>query len=154
MLLVLLLVVGLSGSGSGSDLCSGKVDGSCEEGNFYKEPISSGAVVSYDELKQMLGSGDVQLFDVREPDEFEDGSISSATNIPLGEVERAFTLTPDQFRELYRVSMPTKSHLNFILYCQRGRRSLSALQKIHRLGYSRARHYAGGYGEWVEMESQ
>ncbi|XP_072548770.1 thiosulfate:glutathione sulfurtransferase [Salminus brasiliensis] len=147
----LLFVVSLVGCGEG--LCPGEVDGPCK-GNLYIEPIGSDAVVSYEQLKQMLASGDVQLFDVREPDEFVEGAIPSATNIPLSELEQAFTLTPDQFTELYGVFMPGKNDPNFVLHCQRGRRSLNALEIIQRLGYSRARHYAGGYGEWVQREAQ
>ncbi|XP_036436757.1 thiosulfate sulfurtransferase/rhodanese-like domain-containing protein 1 [Colossoma macropomum] len=147
--LVLLLSLGSWAEG----LCPDDLDSSCKQ-NPYKEPVGSDTVVSYEQLKQMLESGNVQLFDVREPDEFEEGAIAGATNTPLSELEQAFTLPPDQFRELYGVSMPGKDDPHFILYCQRGRRSLTALEIVQGLGYSRARHYAGGYSEWAELEAQ
>ncbi|XP_053533101.1 thiosulfate sulfurtransferase/rhodanese-like domain-containing protein 1 isoform X4 [Ictalurus punctatus] len=110
--------------------------------------------LSYELLKQRLTAGNLQLFDVREPDEFKEGVIPGATNIPLSEVQQAFTLTPDQFTQLYGVPMPEKHSSDVMLYCQRGRRSLTALHTVHTLGYSRARHYVGGYSEWLERESQ
>ncbi len=39
-------------------------------------------VVTYEQLKDMMSTGSVQLFDVREPDELEAGFIPGATNIP------------------------------------------------------------------------
>ncbi|XP_053533098.1 thiosulfate sulfurtransferase/rhodanese-like domain-containing protein 1 isoform X1 [Ictalurus punctatus] len=119
--------------------------------SLYQEEVDS---VSYELLKQRLTAGNLQLFDVREPDEFKEGVIPGATNIPLSEVQQAFTLTPDQFTQLYGVPMPEKHSSDVMLYCQRGRRSLTALHTVHTLGYSRARHYVGGYSEWLERESQ
>ncbi|KAL6464084.1 hypothetical protein MHYP_G00284750 [Metynnis hypsauchen] len=147
----LVLLLGLGSWAEG--LCPDDLDSSCKQ-NSYKEPVSSGAVVSYEQLKQMLESENVQLFDVREPDEFEEGAIPGATNTPLSELEQAFTLPPDQFTELYGVAMPGKDDPDFILYCQRGRRSLIALEMVQELGYSRACHYGGGYSEWAELEEQ
>ncbi|KAI4878282.1 hypothetical protein NFI96_019209 [Prochilodus magdalenae] len=143
------LLLALSSLSCGEGSCPGDQDRPC---SLYTEPVGSDDVVSYSQLKKMLDSGKVQLFDVREPYEFEEGAIPGATNIPLSEVEQAFTLTPDQFRELYGVSMPEKDDSDFVLYCQRGRRSLTALEMVRGLGYSRARHYAGGYAEWDQLE--
>lgn len=42
----------------------------------------SGSVVTYPQLKTMLANHDVQLFDVREPHEYQEGRISDAVNIP------------------------------------------------------------------------
>ncbi|KAL7835181.1 hypothetical protein SRHO_G00294280 [Serrasalmus rhombeus] len=75
----LVLLLGLGSWAEG--LCPDDLDSSCKQ-NPYKEPVSSGAVVSYEQLKQMLESENVQLFDVREPDEFVEGAIPGATNTP------------------------------------------------------------------------
>lgn len=40
------------------------------------------AVVTYEQLKHMLSTGSVQLFDVREANELKTGFISAAANIP------------------------------------------------------------------------
>ena len=49
-----------------------------------KHPVLSIAetVVSYEQLRSMLSSKDIQLFDVRNPDEFQAGRIPGSINIP------------------------------------------------------------------------
>ncbi|MCJ8748354.1 hypothetical protein PDJAM_G00163840 [Pangasius djambal] len=153
---VVCVVVGLVGTlvMTEEQFCSdGPINTSCKQKahNLYKEDVDS---VSYEQLKQMLTAGNLQLFDVREPDEFKEGAIPGATNIPLSEVQQAFTLTPEQFAQLYGVLLPEKDSSDVMLYCQRGRRSLTALHTVHKLGYSRACHYVGGYSEWLEREAQ
>ncbi|KAL0194193.1 hypothetical protein M9458_012489, partial [Cirrhinus mrigala] len=41
----------------------------------------SDIVVTYEQLKEMMSTGSIQLFDVREPKELEAGFIPGATNI-------------------------------------------------------------------------
>ncbi|KAI1891211.1 hypothetical protein AGOR_G00141450 [Albula goreensis] len=113
---------------------------------------SSGSVVSYQQLKALLSSHSVQLFDVRNPDEFQAGHISGATNIPLPDLEQSLKLTPAHFKLLFDVAAPQKDDENIVFHCQSGRRSATALEIAHRLGFTRARHYAGGYSEWAERE--
>ncbi|RXN13708.1 thiosulfate sulfurtransferase rhodanese-like domain-containing 1 [Labeo rohita] len=79
----------------------------------------------------MVSTGNIQLFDVHEPDELEAGFIPGATNIPLGDLEQALMLNPDQFREHYGIPKPG---LDFVLYCRRGIRSLTALKIARDLG--------------------
>ncbi|RXN38042.1 thiosulfate sulfurtransferase rhodanese-like domain-containing 1 [Labeo rohita] len=117
-------------------------------------PLNTDDVVTYEQLKEMMSTGNIQLFDVREPNELEAGFIPGATNIPLGDVEQALRLNPDQFRERYGVPKPGLEDSDFVLYCQSGVRSFKALETARGLGYSRARHYAGGYNEWVQLEPQ
>ncbi|ROL53793.1 Thiosulfate sulfurtransferase/rhodanese-like domain-containing protein 1 [Anabarilius grahami] len=70
----------------------------------------------------------------------------------VGDVEQALRLSPDQFRERYGITKPHRDDSDFVLYCQRGIRSLTALETARALGYTRARHYAGGFNEWLERE--
>ncbi|KAG7314971.1 hypothetical protein KOW79_022274 [Hemibagrus wyckioides] len=153
---VLVCVLGLVGTlvKTEEQFCSdGLINTSCKQKphSLYHEDADS---VSYEQLKQMLAAGKLKLFDVREPEEFKEGAIPGATNIPLSEVQQAFTLTPDQFLQRFGVPMPEKHSSDVILYCQRGRRSLTALHTVHTLGYSRAHHYVGGYSDWLEREVQ
>lgn len=39
-------------------------------------------MVTYSELKTMLASHNIQLFDVRNPDEYQAGQIPQAVNVP------------------------------------------------------------------------
>uniref|UniRef100_UPI00358E5B04 thiosulfate:glutathione sulfurtransferase-like isoform X2 n=1 Tax=Myxine glutinosa TaxID=7769 RepID=UPI00358E5B04 len=127
----------------------------CQRYLHLREPsrqVSSTDTVTYEELKQMISDGAVKLFDVREPDEFSNGSIPTATNIPLGTVQEAFSLPVDVFEETYKTEMPTKADGSLVVYCRSGTRSLKALNILKDLGYSRARHYPDGYLGWVAHE--
>ncbi|KAG8009471.1 Thiosulfate sulfurtransferase/rhodanese-like domain-containing protein 3 [Nibea albiflora] len=92
------------------------------------EASDNGSVVTYSQLKSMLSNHDVQLFDVRNPDEYQAGRISSAVNIPYDD--------------------------NIVFHCRSGNRSAKALDIARHLGFSRVRHYKGGYSEWEERERQ
>ncbi|KAF4113889.1 thiosulfate sulfurtransferase/rhodanese-like domain-containing protein 1 [Onychostoma macrolepis] len=144
----------LSVSAHSADQCDNGAD-NCNKWTetSHNRPLNTDDV-TYEQLKDMMSTGSVQLFDVREPDELEAGFIPGATNIPLGDVEQALRLNPDQFRELYGVPKPGLQDSDFVLYCLRGIRSLTALEIARDLGYSRARHYAGGYNEWIQLEPQ
>ncbi|KAA0716906.1 hypothetical protein E1301_Tti016214 [Triplophysa tibetana] len=126
----------------------------CDKWTLTSQKTHADAVVTYEQLKHMLSTGSVQLFDVRETNEHKSGFISAAANIPLGEIDQALRLNPDQFREWYGVPKPRTEDTDFVLYCQRGFRSLTALKTAWALGYTRARHYAGGYNEWIQREAQ
>ncbi|KAL0993991.1 hypothetical protein UPYG_G00116470 [Umbra pygmaea] len=121
-------------------------------GAVYKEPQNTDSEVSYKQLKTMLSSNSVQLFDVRNPDEFQDGHIPGSTNVPLGDLQDALGLSPDQFKQRFGVRAPHKEDSSIVVYCQRGHRSATALDIMWALGFSRARHYAGGYSGWVQHE--
>ncbi|CAB1316027.1 unnamed protein product [Coregonus sp. 'balchen'] len=66
----------------------------------------------------------------------------------------ALRLSPDQFKQRFGVQAPHKEDSSIVVYCQRGRRSATALDIMWALGFSRARHYAGGYSDWVQNEEQ
>ncbi|XP_076868784.1 thiosulfate:glutathione sulfurtransferase [Brachyhypopomus gauderio] len=121
---------------------------------FSEDPSNHDSVVTYKQLKTMLASHSVQLIDVRNPDEFQAGRIPNSVNIPLGQLEESLKLSPELFEESFKVKAPKKEDNDIVLHCQRGRRSLTALGIAQRLGFIRARHYAGGYSEWAEKEKQ
>ncbi|XP_056155668.1 thiosulfate:glutathione sulfurtransferase [Lampris incognitus] len=110
------------------------------------------SVVTYEQLKTMLASHDVQLFDVRNPDEFQAGRIPDSVNIPLGDLEESLKLSPEKFELVFQVKPPEEEDENVVFHCQRGNRSAAALHIARQLGFSRARHYKGGYSEWAARE--
>lgn len=112
------------------------------------------SVVTLEQLKVMLANHSIQLFDVRNPDEFQAGRIPDSVNVPLGQLEESLKLSPEQFKKLFKVKAPKKEDDDIVFHCQRGRRSLTALETAWCLGFSRARHYAGGYSEWAEKEKK
>ncbi|XP_062309683.1 thiosulfate:glutathione sulfurtransferase-like [Osmerus eperlanus] len=133
--------------------CTGAVDSQCSK-PYGVDLGTTDSEVSYEQLKAILSGGNVQLFDVRDPDEFIDGRIPGSVNLPLGELQEDLRLSPGQFHQMFGVSPPQKDDTNIVLYCQRGRRSASALNTMSGLGFNRVRHYAGGYADWVQREQQ
>ncbi|KAM8823395.1 thiosulfate:glutathione sulfurtransferase [Spinachia spinachia] len=118
------------------------------------ETSESGPVVTYSQLKTMLSNGDIQLFDVRNPDEHLAGRIPDAVNIPLGTLEESLKLPPEHFQQIFQVKAPGKDDDNIVFHCKTGVRSSRALDIALKLGFHRARHYKGGYTEWAEQEGK
>ncbi|KAI4888014.1 hypothetical protein NFI96_034677 [Prochilodus magdalenae] len=121
---------------------------------FTKARHYADAVVTIEQLKAMLAGHSVQLFDVRNPGEFQAGCIPGAVNIPLGQLEESLQLPPKAFEKRFEVKAPKKEDDNIVFHCRTGRRSLSALEIAWRLGFTKARHYEGGYVEWAEKEKK
>ena len=87
------------------------------------------------ELKKRMDAGDVQLVDVRQPDEFAYAKIEGAKLIPLGDIERRMDELDDS-REL-------------ILQCKAGGRSAHAIQILTRAGYKgKMANLVGGITAW------
>ena len=87
------------------------------------------------DLEARLGS-DVVVIDIREPDEFEQGSIPGAKLIPRGLLESGIvSQVPDPSAEV-------------VLYCAAGARSALAAKTLQDMGYERVRSLAGGFGRW------
>ncbi|XP_060950309.1 thiosulfate:glutathione sulfurtransferase [Limanda limanda] len=112
------------------------------------------SVVTYSQLKTMLSVCDIQLFDVRNPDEYQAGHIPDAINIPLGNLEESLKLSPEGFKDTFKVKAPGKGDDNIIFHCKSGKRSAKALDISRQLGFSRVRHYEGGYSEWAEKNEE
>ncbi|XP_018420742.1 PREDICTED: thiosulfate sulfurtransferase/rhodanese-like domain-containing protein 1 [Nanorana parkeri] len=115
--------------------------------------MSSG-VISYDELKKLLSSGSIHLFDVRNPEELKSGKIPNAINMPVAEVEGALQMDADAFKKKYNVEKPKVDDGNLIFHCHLGRRGQRAADIAVGLGYKKARNYLGAYKEWAEKEGK
>ncbi|EDO34074.1 predicted protein, partial [Nematostella vectensis] len=88
-------------------------------------------------LKELLSKEDIQLFDVRDPEELlETGQIPGAVNIPLSDITSAFSLPPNIFEQIYDVPMPSKTDNNIVFHCRTGRRSQQAIDTLQNIGYT------------------
>lgn len=97
---------------------------------FYQRRIVK--TLTEDQFRE--GYRKAQLIDVREPNEFENGHILGARNIPLSQMKmRMKELRPD--KPVY-------------LYCQSGMRSARVAQFLHRKGYKDLSHLQGGFKKW------
>jgi sulfur-carrier protein adenylyltransferase/sulfurtransferase len=88
------------------------------------------------ELKKRMDAGeDIQLIDVRQPDEYDFAKIEGAKLIPLGEIVNRMDEI-DQSRET-------------ILHCKAGGRSAQAIQALQRAGFTgELKNMRGGITAW------
>ncbi|MBK7002693.1 MAG: rhodanese-like domain-containing protein [Rhodoferax sp.] len=85
---------------------------------------------------QLINRERAVIVDVCDPNEFAQGHISGAKNIPLGELET-------------RLGAAVKNKaLPLILVCQSGGRSGRAVAIAKKLGYERAQSLGGGLASW------
>ncbi|KAM6909711.1 thiosulfate sulfurtransferase/rhodanese-like domain-containing protein 3 [Xenentodon cancila] len=117
---------------------------------FSSEPPSTD--VTYEQLKQLLSGRAAVVIDVREPWELREyGFIPGSVNVPLGQVNAALQLGPEEFREKYGGEMPRQTD-NIVFTCLAGVRSKTALDTATSLGYTDVQHFPGGWQDWVKHE--
>lgn len=93
--------------------------------------------LSVEEFKQFIGNPDVQLVDVRTPEEYATGNILGSINIDVskGHEELATVLDPER---------------PVALYCRSGRRSENAGWVLEKVFFRNVVDLKGGYNAWVE----
>lgn len=93
-------------------------------------------MITTDEAAVMMKEEkDYIILDVRRPDEFAEGHIPGAINVPNE------TIGDEQIAEL-----PDKAQL-ILVYCRSGRRSKEAAEKLVKLGYTNVVEF-GGIIDW------
>ena len=85
-----------------------------------------------------IGAEKVVVLDVREPDEFEQGSLLNVVHIARGHLEAQVET------KIVDKSVP------IIVYCAGGVRSAFAAKTLQELGYTNVLSMAGGYGKWKD----
>lgn len=81
------------------------------------------------------------LIDCRTTEEFEEGHLTHAINIPL----QHLSLRKDDF--------PCKCSDAFFVYCKSGNRSETFAVFLRTLGFTKCQSVAGGYESWGEKKS-
>jgi NADPH-dependent 2,4-dienoyl-CoA reductase/sulfur reductase-like enzyme/rhodanese-related sulfurtransferase len=81
-------------------------------------------------------SAGILLLDVREPQEFADGHLDGAINVPLSQLRRRIDEVP-RGRELY-------------VYCAAGQRAYFAQRLLLQRGFD-AKNLSGGYETWIAL---
>lgn len=87
---------------------------------------------------QLDGANPPLLLDVREPDEFEQGTIPGAIHLPRGHLEAQIEA------RIVDKTVPV------VVYCAGGVRSAFAARTLQELGYSKVQSMAGGFGRWKD----
>jgi uncharacterized membrane protein YsdA (DUF1294 family)/rhodanese-related sulfurtransferase len=97
--------------------------------------------ISQDEAMQMMQEQtDYLIVDVRRPDEFAEGHIPGAINVPVEAIN-----TAEDAAELSG-DLPDQDQL-LLIYCRTGRRSKEASQKLADMGYTKVYEF-GGINTW------
>src|SRR2546422_8713948 len=91
-----------------------------------------------EQVQDLIRSGDVQLGDVREKDEWNAGHIPGAVHVPKSYLE--------QWAE---DRLPEKDKTT-VLYCAGGVRSAMAADTLQKLGYTNVISMAGGFHRWED----
>lgn len=105
------------------------------EGTSMSDSSNAYAKITADEAKTMMDAGDVTIVDVRTAQEYADGHIPGAINIPLE------SIGSDKPAEL------TDTDADLIVYCRTGVRSKQASDKLVELGYQHVNDM-GGIVDW------
>jgi rhodanese-related sulfurtransferase len=96
-------------------------------------------IISSTELKARLDAGEeIQLLDVREPDERAEFNIGG-TFLPLGQIQ---VMQIDDIEDL--------KDKELICYCRSGNRSMQACLMLETFGFSNVKNLQGGMNEWRE----
>ncbi len=87
-----------------------------------------------------------RILDVREPEEYADGHIPGAYNIPRGFLE----VRADHVHHKQDPTMQDRSQ-KFICYCGGGHRSAMACKTLLEMGFAEALSVKGGWTGWEEF---
>lgn len=94
-------------------------------------------------VEKISQDGSQLIVDVREPNEYAEGHIKGAINVPRGVLEfKTDSTYPGGIPSLYDKSA------SIILYCKSGARSALAAQTLNLLGYKAVFSMAGGFVAW------
>jgi rhodanese-related sulfurtransferase len=115
--------------------------------DMVQEALGSVEAVSATAVKEGLDRGEVDLvLDVREPNEWAEGHVPGAMNVPRGVLE----LRADPESPATDPALSGNKDARVVVYCLKapGARSLFAAQTLGRMGYSNVAAMRGGFEEW------
>ncbi len=120
----------------GMENVKGYLDGGMEAWRRAGLGVNTIAQISVDDLSGLLNSrNDLQVIDVRQPGEYDNGHVPSAVNTPLARVgDRAPDLDPNR---------------RTAVICGSGFRSSAATSVLERLGFKNLLNVLGGTVAWI-----
>ncbi len=97
------------------------------------------------QVQARLGQANVQIVDIRDVRELNDGTIEGAYHAPRCMLE--FWVDPESpyFKKLF-----ADENKEFILFCGAGWRSALAAKTLQDMGMTNVAHMGGGWGDWVK----
>ncbi|SCY23638.1 Rhodanese-related sulfurtransferase [Nonlabens sp. Hel1_33_55] len=112
--------------------------------SFYQLSAQTSSPVitlSIDEFKEAIAIENVQLVDVRTPEEFKEGAIDGAINIDYFQQET--------FEKEFEKLDKTKP---IYIYCKSGNRSQKSSVILDTLGFNEIYELQGGYTAWADHD--
>ena len=98
--------------------------------------LGKGSGLSPQDMVQLMNREKAVVIDVCEPDEFAQGHVIGAKNLPLGDLEA-------------KLAQVVKNKATpVVMVCQVGARSARAAATAQKLGYENAQSLAGGLKAW------
>ena len=144
---VLALLAALAGCG-GSGI-EGRGPAACADSKELVAKARAGVdQIDIDEFNVLMdGDEYFTLIDVREADEFDEGSIPGAINIPRGILESS--IANAKYWDSEGLFVPEKDEM-MIVYGHKIDRGVLAAETLVKLGYTNVRHLYGGWVVWTE----
>jgi rhodanese-related sulfurtransferase len=100
---------------------------------------------SVEQVLARFGQPDVQIVDIRDVRELNDGTITGAYHAPRCMLE--FWVDPES---PYHKKIFADEGKEFILFCGAGWRSALAAKTLQDMGMANVAHIEGGWGDWVK----
>ncbi len=106
---------------------------------------------SVQQLQQALADMQTILVDVREPDEFRDGHVAQAVNLPRGVLEMKIHQLPAVMHFCEPLAALTElAGKPVYLMCRSGARSALAAASLQQMGLTQVYSVAGGFQAWLD----
>jgi rhodanese-related sulfurtransferase len=110
------------------------------------EAMAQVTTYSVAEVQARLNDPTVQIVDIRDPRELEQGTVVGAFHAPRGMLE--FWVDPESpyFKKIF-----ADEGKEFILFCGAGWRSALATKTLQDMGMTNVAHIDGGYAAWQKQ---
>ena len=110
------------------------------------EAMAQVKTYSVQQVQARLNDADVQIVDIRDIRELNDGTVLGAFHAPRGMLE--FWVDP---ASPYHKPIFADESKEFILFCGAGWRSALAAKALQDMGMTNVAHIDGGWAEWVKQ---
>jgi len=110
------------------------------------EAMAQVTTYSVDQVQARLNDPAMQIVDIRDIRELDQGTVVGAFHAPRGMLE--FWVDPES---PYFKKMFADESREFILFCGAGWRSALATKALQDMGMTNVAHIDGGYAEWLKQ---
>ena len=112
---------------------------------LVEEAMKQVTTYSVEHVRARLGAPDVQIVDIRDVRELNEGTVAGAYHAPRCMLE--FWVDP---QSPYHKKLFADETKEFILFCGAGWRSALAAKTLQDMGMTNVAHMEGGYTDWVK----